>query len=186
MLNMKPRPDLPRRIVTGIRDGKSVILSDGIAPSTHPHLATPGLMSAVLWTTAAVPQLSEATYEPVPPAVRIPPEPGGTSLLVVRFPPDAVMAGPRFDSGAAGVEYMQRLPGLAELLQYGHPGMHSTDSLDYGIVIDGDIWLELDDGVRTLLTTGDIAVQCGTRHAWRNKSDRPATMAFVLIGARRS
>ena len=64
--------------------------------------------------------------------------------------------------------------------------MHSTDSLDYGIVIDGDIWLELDDGVRTLLTTGDIAVQCGTRHAWRNKSDRPATMAFVLIGARRS
>ncbi len=186
MLSMKPRPDLPRRIVTGIRDGKSVILSDGAVPSTHRHVATPGLMSAVLWTTAAVPQLSEATHEPAPPAVRTPPELGGTSLLVVRFPPDAVMAGPRFDFDAAGVEGMQRLPGLAELFEHEQPGMHSTDFLDYGIVLDGDIWLELGDGVRTLLTAGDIAVQCGTRHAWCNKSDRATTMAFVLIGARRS
>ncbi|MND85558.1 hypothetical protein D3C80_774900 [compost metagenome] len=96
------------------------------------------------------------------------------------------MADPRFDSSAAGSEYMQHLPGLAELFEHEHPGMHTTDSLDYDIVLDGDIWLELDDGVQTHLTTGDIAVQCGTRHAWRNKSDRSTTMAFVLIGASRS
>ncbi|MCY1306103.1 hypothetical protein D9M70_559390 [compost metagenome] len=143
-------------------------------------------MSAVVWTTAAVPQLTEDPHEPAPPGVQIPPQPGGTTLLIVTFPPDAVMADPHFDPSAAGAEYMQHLPGLAELFEPEHPGMHTTDSLDYDIVLDGDIWLELDDGVQTHLTTGDIAVQCGTRHAWRNKSDRSTTMAFVLIGARRS
>jgi hypothetical protein len=186
MLNMKTGADLPRRVVTGIRAGKSVIVSDSAAPNSHLHLATPGLMSAVVWTTAAVPQLSKDAHEPAPPGVRIPPQPGATTLLIVRFPPDAVMADPRFDPDAAGTEYMEHLPGLAELFEHEYPGMHTTDSLDYDIVLYGDIWLELDDGVQTHLSTGDIAVQCGTRHAWRNKSNRSTTMAFVLIGARRS
>lgn len=186
MLNNHAGPGLPRRVVTGIRDGKSVILSDGSAPNAHLHLATPGLMSAVLWTTAAVPQLPQGEQEPAPPGVPILPPPGATTLLIVSFPPDAVMADPRFDPGAAGAEYLEHLPGLAEAFEPQHPGMHTTDSLDYDIVLDGEIWLELDDGVQTRLSSGDIAVQCGTRHAWRNKSDRATTMAFVLIGARRS
>lgn len=185
MSNLQPTPTLPRRIVTGIRGGKSVIVSDGTAPNAHRHVATPGLMTAVVWTTAAVPQLSEEAHEPAPAGVRITPQPGESTLLIVRFPPDSVMADPRFDPAAAGAEYLEHLPGLAELFEHEHPGMHTTESLDYDIVLDGDIWLELDDGVQTHLTTGDIAVQCGTRHAWRNKSERPTTMAFVLIGARR-
>jgi glutaryl-CoA dehydrogenase len=53
------------------------------------------------------------------------------------------------------------------------------------IVLQGEIVLELDDGHRTHLAAGDIVIQNGTRHGWRNRSDRPATMAFVLVGAER-
>jgi hypothetical protein len=84
---------------------------------------------------------------------------------------------------AAGAEHAKHLPGLAELFEQDHPGMHTTNTLDYDIVLDGEIWLELDDGVQTHLRAGDVAIQCGTRHAWRNLSERTTTMAFVLVGA---
>lgn len=60
--------------------------------------------------------------------------------------------------------------------------MHRTPSVDYGVVLDGEIWLELDDGTQTRLTRGDTIVQIGGRHAWRNKTDRPAAVAFVITG----
>ena len=65
-------------------------------------------------------------------------------------------------------------PGLAE--RFEPDGRHATPTIDYGIVLDGEIWLELDNGVETRLGPFDIFVQNGTRHAWRNKSDRPATL----------
>jgi quercetin dioxygenase-like cupin family protein len=61
--------------------------------------------------------------------------------------------------------------------------MHATATVDYGIVLTGEIVLELDDGHCTPLSAGDIVIQNGTRHAWRNRSGLAATMAFVLIGA---
>ncbi|CAM5299683.1 hypothetical protein SPURM210S_04146 [Streptomyces purpurascens] len=71
--------------------------------------------------------------------------------------------------------------GIAELIE--PDGMHATTTVDYGIVLTGEIVLELDDGHRTPLSAGDIVIQNGTRHAWRNRSGRAATMVFVLIGA---
>lgn len=70
-----------------------------------------------------------------------------------------------------------------------HPGraspMHRTDSVDYGIVLSGQVELELDDGVKTLLGPGDIVVQRGTMHLWRNPSaTEPCRIAFILIEAR--
>ena len=106
--------------------------------------------------------------------------------MIVRFPPDSVFAEPGFDPVAAGREQARHIPGLAERFEAENPGMHTTDTVDYDIVLDGEIWLELDDGAEAHLRQGDVAVQCGTRHAWRNKSARPATMAFVLIGAVRT
>ena len=103
--------------------------------------------------------------------------------MIVRFPPDAVFAEPAFDPVAAGREQSLHIPGLAECFEAENPGMHVTDTLDYDIVLEGEIWLELDDGAEVHLRQGDVAIQCGTRHAWRNKGSRPATMAFVLIGA---
>ncbi|WP_306181006.1 cupin domain-containing protein [Rhizobium sp. AN73] len=107
-------------------------------------------------------------------------------MMIVSFPPDSVMADPSFDPIAADAEQRQHLPGLAELFEREAPGMHMTVTVDYDIVLDGEIWLELDDGAEVHLRKGDVAVQCGTRHAWRNKSTSPATMAFILIGATRA
>jgi hypothetical protein len=91
------------------------------------------------------------------------------------------MADPAFDPVAFDREQRADSPGIAELI--GPDGMHATPTVDYGIVVQGEIVLELDDGRCTRLSAGDLVIQNGTRHAWRNRSGRPATMAFVLIGA---
>lgn len=105
--------------------------------------------------------------------------------MLVVFPPDALMASPDFDPAAAGAEYMEKLPGLAECFEMDAPGMHTTDSVDYVMVLEGEICLELDrEDVRTL-KKHDVVVQNGTRHAWRNRSDKPATLLVVLVGAER-
>ena len=106
--------------------------------------------------------------------------------MMVTFPPDSVMMSSDFDPAAAGAEYMSRLPGLAERFEPESPGMHTTDTVDYGILTEGEISLELDDGKVVALKPGDVVVQNGTRHAWRNRGTRPATLIFVLIGANRS
>lgn len=177
---------MPRRVVTGIRNGKSVFLSDDTAPNAHQYASIPGHMSSVIWATAPVPSLPLDGAEPAPPRIAIPPAPGATRLMIVRFPPDSALASPEFDRKAAGPELAEHIPGLAESFEADHPGMHTTDTIDYDIVLDGEIWLELDDGAEVRLRQGDVAIQCGTRHAWRNKGGRPATLAFVLIGAVRS
>jgi mannose-6-phosphate isomerase-like protein (cupin superfamily) len=63
--------------------------------------------------------------------------------------------------------------------------MHMTDTVDYGIVLSGEIWLELDDGAKVHLKPGDCVVQNGTHHAWRNRGSVPCLMAFVMIGTKR-
>jgi quercetin dioxygenase-like cupin family protein len=60
--------------------------------------------------------------------------------------------------------------------------MHTTATIDYGIILEGEMWLELDNGESRLVKAGDIVVQNGTRHAWRNKSDRVVRALFVMIG----
>ena len=92
------------------------------------------------------------------------------------------MADPAFDGSAASREHAEQSPGLVELFEPDAPGMHTTPTIDYGIVLEGEIWLELDDGETVRLKTHDVIVQNATRHAWRNKSATPTKMAFVLIG----
>ena len=177
---------VPRRVVTGIRDGKSVFVSDDTVPNAHLHQAIPGFMTSVCWATPSQLRLPLDGSDPSFPGINITPAPGETRLMIVRFPPDSVMAGPSFDPVAADAEQRQHLPGLAELFEREAPGMHTTDTVDYDIVLEGEIWLELDDGAEVHLQQGDVAIQSGTRHAWRNKGTSPTTMAFILIGATRS
>jgi quercetin dioxygenase-like cupin family protein len=82
-------------------------------------------------------------------------------------------------------ELEAKLPGLAETLEPEHPGMHTTDTVDFDVVLSGEIYLELDDGKEVLLKAGDCVVQNGTRHAWRNRSSQPCLLAVALIGAKR-
>jgi len=103
--------------------------------------------------------------------------------MKVTFPPDSAPQGHNIDPAKIAQEYLAKLPGLAEAFEVDHPGMHRTQTLDYAVVLDGEIWLELDNGNVRALKTGDVVVQTGTRHAWRNKGTRPVTMLFVLIGS---
>lgn len=174
---------IPRRVVTGVRNGRSVFLSDGPPANGHVYAGIPGFTTSVVWATSGPPDLPLGGEEPAPPGVTITPAPGDTRLMIVTLPPDAVFAGPEFDPAQAAEEQAQHLPGLAECFEAEDPGMHATLSVDYGVVVDGEIWLELDDGAEVHLKQGDTVVQGGARHAWRNRSDRPTTMAFILIGA---
>lgn len=175
-----------RRIVTGHdQTGKSIFLRDSAAPRTTEFKSVPGFLTSLLWETAPDARVPAADGDPAVSARSWAPPPGGTNLMFITFPPDAVMQSPGFDPAAAGAEYMQVLPGLAEKFEMDHPGMHTTDSVDYGVLVEGELHLELDDGATKKLTPRDVVVQNGTRHAWRNKSDKPATMLFVLVGAKR-
>ncbi len=175
------RVRIPRRIITGVRDGKSVFVSDGPTPNAHVYNSTPGMMTSVLYATAASATYFTDDEETAPPRGRLVPAPGETTLLIVTFPPDSVFGSSDFDPEEAGLEHYEFAPDFAERFELDNPGKHQTDSVDYDIVLDGEIWLELDDETKHL-QTGDVVVQCGTRHAWRNPGDRPATMCFVLIG----
>lgn len=174
-----------RRIVTGERDGRSVILSDGPVANTHDFANVPGFQTTLAWKAAAVPALPFDGADPVAVVTSVVPDPHGSCLIIVRFPPDSVMTAPDFDGAAAGAEQLRFLPGLAESFDPDGSGMHRTQTLDYDIILDGELWLDVDDGEPRHLKAGDIVIQNGTRHAWRNRGDRPATMAAVLIGANR-
>jgi hypothetical protein len=142
------------------------------------------MVSRLVWATSAAPTLPHDGVDPTVDIKCFVPAPGETRLLVVTFPPDTVFSAADFNGQAAFEENLAISPGLAE--RFGPDGMHETPTVDYGILLDGELWLELDNAQQTRLKPFDIVVQNGTRHAWRNKSDRPATVAFVLIGARKA
>ena len=91
---------------------------------------------------------------------------------------------PSAEEIAAGLAEMDdKLPGLRDHLEPDAPGMHTTATIDFEIVLEGEVWLELDDGAEVRLQPGDAVVQNGTRHAWRNKGDVPARLVAFLVGA---
>ncbi|MEU1183182.1 cupin domain-containing protein [Streptomyces sp. NPDC005820] len=170
-----------RRVVTGHDvDGRSVVVSDGPVPRSREFTSLPGWISRLPWATEPGAPVSRTGEDPTPKVTHVLPAPGGTRFIVLTFPPESAMADPAFDPVAFDAEQRADSPGIAELI--GPDGMHTTPTVDYGIVLQGEIVLELDDGNCTPLAAGDIVIQNGTRHAWRNRSGRPVTMAFVLIG----
>lgn len=168
-----------RRVVTGNIDGRSVFVSDEIEVGER-FDTVPGFGQALIWATDTVPQGGDDCTD-VQLSTVLPPA-GGSRFLIVTFPPDSVMQSSDFDPVAAGQEYQTRLRDFAACFEPAHPGMHTTMTLDYGILLSGQLWLELDDNQLRELSPGDVVVQRQTRHAWRNMSDAPAVIAFVLIG----
>jgi hypothetical protein len=175
-----------RVIVSNGPDGRSLVQVDGGPPRAGEMDSLPGFAQALLWTTPASPAVGNGPVDDPTPLATWVPVPGGTHLMIVTFPPDAMMMRPEFNPEAFGMESLAKLPGLAERFEMDSPGMHTTDSIDYDVVLDGEIVLELDDGQTVQLAKHDVVVQHGTRHAWRNLSSKPATMLFVLVGANRS
>lgn len=172
-----------RRVITGVVNGKAVFLADGEPANLHAYTGWPGHQTSVIWATAPSPTLPVSSDDEPQHGVRVSPKPGETRLMIVRFPPDSIFADPRFDGPGYESEAAIHLPGLIDAFEPEGNGMHRTDSIDYDVVLEGEIWLELDDGAETCLRQGDVVVQGGTRHAWRNKSAADAVMLFVLVGA---
>jgi hypothetical protein len=176
------KPSTYRRIVTRNVNGKSVIQSDE-QMQTYEFKTVPGYEHTLVWVNPTTPDLrEEQRFDRYPDSVV--PGPGGTSLHFVTFPPSSVFADPSFDGEASRKEALIRLRGLADHFEKEDPGMHKTNTVDYAIVFGGEMWLELDDAKTIHLKKGDVVVQNGTRHAWRNKGTAPVTMLFFLNGAK--
>ena len=173
-----------RRVVTGNVGGKSKIISDGGTRRSKVFKNIPGQYNALVWATSAVPMTPTDGSDVVTEKTNYVPQiPGESRFLIVHFAPDSVMMSG--DPVAAFQEFAEHVPDLASVMEPDSPGMHTTQTVDYGIVLEGEVWLELDDGKEVHLKPYDVVVQNGTRHAWRNKSDKPVKMAFVLIGAQK-
>ena len=172
-----------RRVVAANKDGTSRVVEEGEPPRSAVFTAPEGLAQSLVWRTEPVPSLHYDGTEPTTAVRSVLPQPGGTSLIVLTIPSDGAYADPSFDPAVAAAESAKHSPGLAELFESDNPGMHTTSTVDYDIVLEGELWLELTDG-EVRLSAGDVVVQHGTRHAWRNRSDKPATLLAVLIGAR--
>jgi len=114
------------------------------------------------------------------------PGPSGTRFLAVTWSPAGSVAQPEGRPGAAQRGGRGGFPRPDGRLQPDNPGFHTSDSIDYGVCLEGEMWLVLDDDHEARITPGTVVVQRGTRHAWQNRSDKPATMLYVLVGADRS
>ena len=176
-----------RRIVTGHSpEGKSIFLSDGIPPRSISFDHFPALTQCEIWTTSPKPRIPEDESDATETLLSLVPPPGETRFRIIRFPSKAELdraVNENTDWQAFAEEYLKKAPGLAEAHEPDGSGMHKTATVDYGIVLSGRIWLELDDGVKRECLPGDCIIQNATRHRWINEGDEPCMMAFIMIGA---
>jgi hypothetical protein len=167
-----------RRVVTGqTSDGKAFFRSD---QPIEPLRLYPGSEFFDVWAGDAVAAVPNDGAEPV--STSYWPPPGGFRFLVFTLHPG---------NGASAERPLHELdevrPHWADMRgaeeEEDEPGMHTSATVDFGIVLSGEICLELDDGAERVLRAGDTVVQNGTRHRWANRGEVPATVAFVLLGA---
>lgn len=159
-----------------------MVVSDGPAPFVHVNLNDSERYSTDVFRTGEAPakivaQPSETTEGPR----RQLPTPRGTVIRVNHFPPEpeAVRHMTLEDSRRAFAALGN--PDAATFGKGGrHPLMHRTETIDYAIVLSGEITMLLDEG-EVVLRAGEILVQCGTNHAWVNRSKAPAVIAFILV-----
>lgn len=172
-----------RRVVTGhTSDGKATLASDTNVEAITVDLA-PGWDFHRLWG-ADEPVTFPDDGSPRPFPSYFPPV-GGFRFGMFTVPPLSEATLGDIDLEAALTEMETKLPGMAGHMEPDNPGMHTTDTIDFEYIISGEVWLELDNGEEVHLRAGDTVIQNGTRHAWRNKSNKPCRMVVCLIGAYR-
>jgi hypothetical protein len=170
-----------RRVVTGHNTaGRSVFVMDGAAP--HVYQRSPG--SAIvteLWETRSAPADNCGHADVTDHPFRLAPPANGTVLRIIHYPPDKERLAALAQERAAGDDGSGHITAL-DRGSPRHPGFHKTASTDYAIVLAGEIYALMDEG-EVKLTAGDVLVQRGTNHAWSNRTDEPAIVAFVLVDA---
>lgn len=169
-----------RRVVTGHdKAGKAVCVSDEIAGNILERPSRPGVSLHNLWQTETTPAEFNGAEETVDgPFVLHPPKNGTVFRTIVFMPED-----PEVINNIDGKEAFAAMGASHNVVEGGrHPYMHRTDSVDYAVVLQGEIWMLMDEEADdVLLKTGDVVVQRGTNHAWANRGTEQCVMAFVLI-----
>ena len=160
-------------VVTGHdRSGKAVVLFDSDAPKVKRPSKI--IESTLLWTTDGTPVNNTGDADLGDRDIGIGPPLDGTVFRIVEFWPEG--------EGASDLDYIGKAGGAHAPEGARHPGMHKTDSIDYAVVMTGEIEMLLDDS-EVHLKAGDVVVQRGTVHAWANRGTEPCRIAFILIGA---
>lgn len=173
-----------RRVVTGIDErGKAVVISDGPSPNTFEPPNRPGVQINNMWRHHEAPADLAGNEEQVPTGekVALTPPANGAVFRVIEFSPEA-----------GWIDQVDRAAAKDSFKEFGaenaavdddkplHPLMHATETIDYSICLEGEIYMVMDDS-EVLIKAGDVVVQRGTNHAWSNRSDKPCFMAFILI-----
>jgi mannose-6-phosphate isomerase-like protein (cupin superfamily) len=171
-----------RRVVTGHdADGKAVFASDSLVEPVVPDML-PGAAFHQLWGGDETPSFPGPGERPQA-MTYFPPVSGFRFGFFTLAPANAPSPGPDVDLAAAVASFDAALPGLRAYGEHDDPGMHTTPTIDFEVVMSGEVVLELDDGATVHLHPGDTVVQNGTRHRWSNPGDVPATLAVFMCGA---
>lgn len=170
------------RVVTGHdANGKAIVSSNGALPTVAEIQAIPGTIFHEVWCTAQTPVVVNNGPDPSLGPLMLPPPKQGTRIRFVDIPPDTpdLLANGASQMKAA---FSQIGDVAASTVKAGspHPLMHRTETVDYGIVIEGALTLVLDDS-EVELQVGSVVIQRGTNHAWANRSGKPCRMLFILV-----
>ena len=173
-------PQRIRRVVSGHdRHGKSIFIMDGPAPNVLEMDSMPGVALTDLWRTETAPASNRGNKDAATGKIKLEPPASGTILRVVEFPPDTKWR------GRANAKKAFASIGAGGAPDHGSadPMMHATATVDYIIVLKGEIYAILDKGEK-LLKAGDVLIQRGTNHSWSVRTRKPAIVAAVLVGAK--
>ena len=169
-----------RRVVTGHdKDGRSTFIMDGNAPNVLEMKSMPGVALTDLWRTTTSPASNTGNRDAASGKIKLEPPHEGTILRIVEFPPDSAWR----DTADAKKAFASIGAGGAPDHASGDAMMHCTATVDYIIVLKGEIYAVMDKGEK-LLKQGDILIQRGTNHSWSVRTKEPCIIAAVLVGAR--
>lgn len=172
-----------RRVITGFdAEGRSTIVIDNNSPAINNVTERPGYFSTNIWRTGSAPVIVTEPDQIIDHEGVAPPE-NGTVLRVIEYPPQPKDLEEHARQLSASFKGIFNDADRSQN-QSVYPGMHQTDTVDYAIVLDGEIVAVMEE-TETTLGSGDILVQRGTNHAWSNRSDKPCRVAFILISGRR-
>ncbi len=174
-----------RRVVTGHdASGQAIIAIDGALPTVTELAAIPGTVFHEVWNTEGAPASIGNGPDPSIGPIRLPPPRQGTRFRFVDIPPDTeeFLRRGAEKMGSAFAEIGDAHASTVKA-DSPHPLMHRTESIDYGVVIAGEITLILDKGEASL-RAGDVVIQRGTNHAWANRSGKTCRMLFILVDGR--
>jgi mannose-6-phosphate isomerase-like protein (cupin superfamily) len=179
--------DLPAitRVVTGHDDdGRAVIVDVGPLRNVVELSAIPGTVFHEIWATEGMPTPVDNGPDPTVGPLTLPPPRNGTRLRIVDIPPDTEgLLRQGVDRLSKAFEEIGDPSAATARADSPHPMMHRTESVDYGVVLEGELTLVLDQG-EVPLKPGHVVIQRGTNHAWANRSGGVCRMLFVLIDGR--